>query len=117
MSDHGHHESGEVVEVVGGHAHTPEEIRKEMRFYWAIFFVLGCLTLVTVGVSSLHLKSHEAIALALAIASVKGFLVAAFFMHLLSEKKLVLIVLAITVIFFAMLLWGPWQHHYSRFGV
>ena len=117
MSDHGHHEAGEVGEAVAGHAHSPEEIRKEMRLYIAVFVGLAALTLITVGVSTLHLPTHKAIALALAIASVKGFLVAAFFMHLLSEKKLVLIVLAITVIFFAMLIWGPWQHHYSPFGV
>jgi len=117
MSDHGHSEVEEVTGAMAGHANSPEDIRKEMRLYIFVFVGLAFLTLVTVGVSSLHLQTHEAIMLALAIASVKGFLVAAFFMHLLSEKKLILIVLAITVIFFAMLIWGPWQHHYSPFGV
>jgi caa(3)-type oxidase subunit IV len=50
---------------------------------------------------------HLAIAVALAIATVKGSLVACYFMHLISEKKLVLWVLALTVVFFIVLLLVP----------
>ena len=96
--------------------HSPEAIRKETRTYIIIFFVLGCLTAVTVGVSYLHLETREAIAVALLIASIKAFLVAGYFMHLLSERKLIYAVLAITVFFFAILLWAPWNHHYDYFG-
>ena len=96
--------------------HSPEEIRKETRKYIVVFVALFCLTAITVGVSYLHLETHEAIAVALIIASIKGFLVAGYFMHLLSERKLIYAVLAITVMFFAMLLWAPWQHHYDYFG-
>ena len=46
-------------------------------------------------------------AVALAIASVKGFLVAGYFMHLLSEKKLIYAVLLLTLFFLALLLWIP----------
>jgi caa(3)-type oxidase subunit IV len=57
-----------------------------------------------------------AIAVALVIALVKGSLVAAYFMHLISERRLVYAVLALTVFFFGVLLWGPWHHHYNTFG-
>ena len=97
-------------------AHTPEEIQKEKRVYLTVFAGLAVLTVVTVAVSYLHLSPRWAIAVALMIASVKGFLVAGFFMHLLSEKKLVYSVLVLTVFFFAVLLWGPWHHWYNALG-
>jgi caa(3)-type oxidase subunit IV len=50
------------------------------------------------------------VAVALFIASIKAFLVAGYFMHLLSEKKLVYGVLILSAIFFVSLmgltLWG-----------
>jgi cytochrome c oxidase subunit 4 len=97
-------------------AHSPEEIQREKRVYLTVFAGLAVLTIVTVAVSYLHLSPRWAILLALAIASVKGFLVAGFFMHLLSEKKLVYSVLVLTVFFFAVLLWGPWHHWYNALG-
>jgi caa(3)-type oxidase subunit IV len=44
---------------------------------------------------------------ALVIATVKGSLVASYFMHLISEKKLIIWVLVLTVAFFAALLLLP----------
>ena len=96
--------------------HSVEEIRKETRVYLMVFGALAFLTMVTVGVSYLHLSVPFAILVALCIASVKGFLVAGFFMHLLSEKKLIYSVLILTVVFFAVLLWGPWHHWYNAMG-
>ena len=46
-----------------------------------------------------------AIAIALFIASVKAFLVAGYFMHLISERKMIYIILAFTVFFFAGLMY------------
>jgi cytochrome c oxidase subunit 4 len=106
------HEHGGVHDP-GGH-HSPEQIRKETRVYVLVFVGLLFLTLVTVGISYLHLPTGEAILIALAVASVKGFLVAGYFMHLLSEKKLIYSVLLLTVFFFLVLLWGPWHHHYDQ---
>ena len=52
--------------------------------------------------------------LALVIAGVKGFLVAGYFMHLVTEKKLIYTVLAFTAFFFAGLmgltLWSMQPH-------
>ena len=52
-----------------------------------------------------------AITIALLIASVKGGLVASYFMHLVSEKKVIYATLLLTVIFFAALMALPLFHH------
>ncbi len=72
-----------------------------------VFLTLLCLTFLTVFVSTLHLPRKAAIGAALAIAAVKAGLVAAFFMHLHSEKRLIYLVLAFTALFFALLLFLP----------
>ena len=99
-----------------GHDNSPEAVRKEVRKYLTVFAALAGLTVITVAVSYLDLKPWQAIALALVVASVKAGLVAAVFMHLMSEKKLIYAVLAITVFFFAVLMWGPWHHRYDAMG-
>jgi cytochrome c oxidase subunit 4 len=88
--------------------HSPEEIKREVRIYIYVFLALLVLTGATVGACyGLKLPVHYAITVALIIALMKGFLVAGFFMHLLSEKKLIYGILALTVVFFAVLLWLP----------
>jgi len=99
-----------------GHDDSPEAIKRETRRYLMVFFALACLTAITVGIAYQHFEPPIAIAAALIVASIKAFLVAGYFMHLLSERKLIYAVLAITVFFFAMLLWAPWNHHYDYFG-
>src|SRR5439155_18228223 len=99
------------------HGHTPEEIKKEIRVYLIVFAALAVLTALTVWACyGLKMPAHIAIAIALVIACTKGFLVAGFFMHLLSEKKLIYSVLGLTVFFFAVLLWGPWHHFVDMIG-
>jgi cytochrome c oxidase subunit 4 len=66
-----------------------------------VFAALAVLTVVTVAVAYLHLSFVPALIIALFIASVKGGLVAAYFMHLVSEKKVILWILIVTVVFFA----------------
>jgi cytochrome c oxidase subunit 4 len=84
-----------------------EEIKRETRVYIIVFVALAALTVITVSISYLHLQGWRAVGVALAIASVKGFLVAGYFMHLLSEKKLIYAVLILTVFLLALLLWIP----------
>jgi cytochrome c oxidase subunit IV len=48
-----------------------------------------------------------AVSVALIVATIKGALVACYFMHLISEKKLIYAVLALTVVFFAALIALP----------
>lgn len=88
-------------------AHSVEEIKKETRIYVMVFIALAVLTVVTVAVSYLHLSIGLAIAVALFIATVKGTLVAGYFMHLLSERKLIYSVLILTAIFFVALMVLP----------
>ena len=96
--------------------HSVEEIRRETRGYILVFVALAALTLVTVGVSYLHLSFGAAVGLALFIASIKGSLVAAFFMHLISERKLIYAVLVLTVVFFVALLLLPLGGYHDRLG-
>lgn len=82
------------------------DIDRHVRIYITVFLALMGLTVVTVAANfMLHLSVGATIALALFIASIKGSLVACYFMHLISERKLIYWVLAFTVInFFGMLL-------------
>jgi cytochrome c oxidase subunit 4 len=83
------------------------DISKHVRAYILVFVTLMALTIITVTVSYLDLPTAGAIVLALAIAGIKGSLVAAYFMHLISERKLIYVVLAFTLIFFLAVLFGP----------
>lgn len=83
------------------------DIDKWVKTYTLVFGALMVLTLVTVGASYLHLSMGGTVALALFIATVKGGLVACYFMHLISERKLIYIVLAFTILFFAVLMSIP----------
>jgi cytochrome c oxidase subunit 4 len=87
--------------------HHEIDIDKHVRTYVVVFVSLMALTLITVAVSYLHLPTPAAIGVALFIATVKGSLVACYFMHLISERKLIFAVLIFTAIFFVAVLFGP----------
>lgn len=76
-----------------------EEVKKHVRIYIAVFGALAALTVITVAVAYLHLSIVPALIVALFIASIKGSLVAAYFMHLISEKKVIFTLLIVTAIF------------------
>ena len=87
------------------------DIDRQVKTYILIFVTLMALTIVTVAISRLHLPVHEAVAIALIVATIKGGLVASYFMHLISERKLIYWVLGFTVaFFFAVLLLPLWTH-------
>jgi cytochrome c oxidase subunit IV len=96
-----------MAEHVHAESTSPEEFKKHLGKYYVVFVALLCLTAITVGVSYLHLNRPLAITVALAIASIKAALVAAVFMHLVSEKKVIFAVLALTVAFFLLVLLLP----------
>ena len=89
----------------GGHAHDAHDahdVSKHVRTYIFVFVALLIGTVLTVGMYYVHIPSVAwTIIIALFIATVKAFLVAGFFMHLISEKKTIYAVLAATVFFFA----------------
>ncbi len=81
------------------HAHEVD-VDHHVKIYMRVFAALMVLTVITVAVSYLEMSTPAAIALGLFIATVKGSLVACYFMHLISEKKLIYIVMVVTVLFF-----------------
>ena len=83
------------------------EIDRHVRVYITVFASLMVLTLVTVGVSRFHFPVPIAVTVALLVATIKGSLVACYFMHLISEKRLIVAILALTVFFFIALIALP----------
>ncbi len=87
------------------------DIDRQVRTYILVFGTLMALTIITVTISRLHLPIPAAIAVALIVALIKGGLVASYFMHLISERKLIYWVLGFTVAcFFLVLLLPLWSH-------
>jgi cytochrome c oxidase subunit IV len=83
------------------HSHS-HDVSRHVKIYVAVFVALLVGTVVTVGMNSIHFDRVElTISVALFIACVKAFLVAGFFMHLISEKKAIYAILLATVFFFA----------------
>lgn len=74
-----------------------------VRVYLTVGLALFLLTALTVRVSMIHLGTWNAIA-ALAIASLKGLLVALFFMHLLYDKKIYMVVVSVALIILGILI-------------
>ncbi len=97
--------------------HDPADIDKHVRVYITVFVALMVLTVVTVAVSYLHLSTPMAVTVALFIAVIKGSLVACYFMHLISEKKLIYAVLAVTVFMFVVLMILPVLTHSNGFWI
>jgi cytochrome c oxidase subunit 4 len=82
------------------------DFQKHVKKYLFVFYALIVGTLLTVAASWAHIDSVAlTVAIALFIACIKGFLVAGYFMHLISEKKMIYGILAVTVFFFAGLMY------------
>lgn len=84
-----------------------EDVKKHVWVYITIFASLALLTILTVAVASVDMAVGLAIGVGMTIAIVKGSLVLSFFMHLASEKRLIILLLTITVIFFFALILLP----------
>jgi cytochrome c oxidase subunit 4 len=110
-----HHTAAEHAALDHGGDHG--DIDKQVRIYIIVFVALMALTIVTVAISYWHLPTHLAITLALLVATIKGSLVACYFMHLISEKKLIYTVLFITVATFIPLLALPVLTHSDGFWI
>lgn len=89
------------------HEMSAEEVKKHVRTYMMVFGALLILTGVTVGVFYLELSIAAAVVVALIVASIKGSLVACYFMHLISEKGVLYWILALCALFFIVLLLLP----------
>ena len=94
----GHAAAHGTAHGAGGHGH--HDVGKEVRKYMLVFGALIIGTILTVAVSYIELHPHwKNVAIGLFIATVKAGLVAAFFMHLIDERKLIYGVLGATVFF------------------
>jgi cytochrome c oxidase subunit IV len=105
---------GEHGPGLGDHA---ADIDKHVRVYIIVFVALMALTIVTVAVSYLDLSTPMAIAVALFIATIKGSLVLCYFMHLISEKRLIYVVLGITAFKFVVLMILPVLTHSNGYWI
>jgi cytochrome c oxidase subunit IV len=82
-------------------SNSPLHAAHSVRGYVYVYLALLLGTVLTVWASFIPFHSREAnIAVALVIALTKATLVAGFFMHLISERKLIYCVLIFTAIFF-----------------
>jgi cytochrome c oxidase subunit 4 len=82
------------------HEHA-EDIKQATRKYIYVFLALLLGTVITVIAAYIPFGSHALnIAVALFIASCKAFLVAGYFMHLISEKRMIYGLMAATGFFF-----------------
>ena len=88
-------------------SHSPEEIQKHVRGYLVVFAALLVLTVITVALAKFHMPVPLAITVAMIVASTKAGLVAAYFMHLITEKQVLYSILGLTLFFFGLLMLLP----------
>ena len=95
------------------------DITKQVKLYKIIGAVLIVGTIFTVMVANVHMGIILGIVVAMIIATIKGALVAGYFMHLYSEKKIIYAVLALTAVFIVVMIgllvfsYGDQQGHHS----
>lgn len=84
-----------------------EDMKLHVKVYLSVFVALMVLTVITVAVSYLHLAAALAVTVALVIATLKGSMVASYFMHLKSEKPAIFWILLLTLAFWVHLMFIP----------
>lgn len=96
-------------------SHASHDVRKDLKRYIMVFVLLLVGTAITVaawrwGGDVMHAMGVNptltlTIVVALIIAIIKAFLVAGYFMHLMSERKSIYAILAATVFFFVAMMY------------
>ena len=94
-----------------------EDIRSHVKVYLKVFITLFGLTIVTVLAAKIDLQVALAIVLGLLIALLKASLVGLFFMHLVSEKKVIYFTLVLAFAFFFVLMLVPMFMLANTYGV
>ena len=72
------------------------------KIFWTVGAILFVLTAGTVWASTWEIGAGLGLAVALIIATVKGSMVANYFMHITSEKGIIAMVLIVTLFFFML---------------
>ena len=85
----------------------PAAIKKTVGSYMKVGAALLVFTVITVAANQFHFAVPLAISVALIIATMKGSMVAAVFMHLSHEKKWIYGALLLTVLGFLILMTVP----------
>lgn len=81
--------------------HADAHFAQHVRRYLFVFYALIFGTLITVGASYIPFGNREInIGVALFIAVSKASLVAGYFMHLISERKMIYGIMVFTAVFF-----------------
>ena len=86
---------------------SKESIEHHIQTYIRVFIALGVLTVITVAVSYLNVSFIEAFFIAMTVATIKGSLVLGYFMHLISERQMIIWILVATVATFIILMFIP----------
>jgi cytochrome c oxidase subunit 4 len=97
MDTHG----GTTHSAASAHAGADDHFSHHIRRYLFVFYALIFGTVITVAASYIPFGNREInIGVALFIAICKASLVACYFMHLISEKKMIYGIMAFTAFFF-----------------
>ena len=96
-------------------SHASHDVKKDLKRYIAVFVALLVGTVITVvawrwggdmmSAVGVNPTLTLTIIVALIIALIKAFLVAGYFMHLISERKSIYAILAATVFFFVAMMY------------
>ena len=86
---------------------SKESIEHHIQTYIRVFIALGILTVITVAVSYLNVSFIEAFFIAMTVATIKGSLVLGYFMHLITERQMIIWILVATVTTFIILMFIP----------
>jgi caa(3)-type oxidase subunit IV len=82
------------------HGHAAHDVAKHIRAYLMVGLTLIVFTGITVALSYVNFGTQKAnVAVAMLVATFKAGLVAAIFMHLSSEKRMIYRILIFTVFF------------------
>ena len=103
-----------MTTMTGDHA---ADIDRHVRIYITVFVALMALTSSRWRFLISHLSPAMAVTVALFVATIKGSLVACYFMHLISEKKLIYAVLLMTAVIFIALLALPVFTHSNGYWI
>ena len=96
--------------------HSEEEIKKSVKVYISVFVILMVLTILTVAVSYLHVPVMLGVLIALLIATVKGSLVAIFFMHLKQETRFIFLCLLLAFVLLIVMFGLPFWMYTTSFA-
>ena len=94
-----------------------DNIQDHIKVYRNVFLALLTFTVLTVAISYVHFDLvWVGILVGLLIAGIKGYLVAANFMHLNNEKKMIYWILILTASFLVLLFFMPtlWNNNIAH---